>query len=840
MTKIQSLLLALLAVPFGLQAETLSPSEALQRAQGMQTRAGVEMKLVKTFTSEKGMPTVYAFNSENRGGYMLVSADNVAYPLLGYSDSGSLDESNMSPSFKWWISEYSRQIEWAVANGAKPLEAAYKAPSGAEILPLIKTQWDQGSPYNGQCPEVNGRRCVTGCVATAMAQVMKYWEYPKVGEGIVSADNPAGGSSLTLNLAEKPFDWANMLDVYESGAYDQTQADAVAYLMKACGYSVEMSYSPNESGAMSTMMGSALINNFGYNPYMSYESRDNYTLEQWQQMIYDELAAKRPVLYDGSSESSGHQFICDGYRGDGYYHFNWGWSGSSDGYYLLTSLDPNTLGTGGGLGGGYNFDQDICVGVQPTAEGSAGKLTLQQTGTITGNKLSTSNITVKLNGDNTGWFNLNFQTINIFMGVIIEGTGDVAGQNAEVAVGNASSLAPGYGYTSFKFGFPTSLPNGKYKVTVATKDATSPSATWVPVKSPISSPNYFYATKKNSAFTLEFEAMKVCEITNSELLTPLYVDKAAKLKFTVSNTTDVELSQTIAPALVKDGVIYYVGSGIPMTVMPGESATRECITEFIAQDVEVPVLLPAKFTLQFVNLDNSSLYSYVGPEVELSNYAGAVLSIKNFEVKNCEKGQLSNGAIVYIVTDPKNIQVSAEIECVEGYFGQDIYTYVFNANDGSGIGYDIMSPCPTISAGQTVTIDCNYSFEDAVLDQIYLFSLTYADGNQLKFLEDFLPESEQDSNICYFVVQDPAGVDKLVSDNALQILYNRAGASVSVTSEAGVRSVSVMTVAGMAVDAEVAISGNEATANLSQLPRGVYVLTATDNDGNVRTLKIAK
>ena len=170
------------------------------------------------------------------------------------------------------------------------------------ISPLVKTKWDQGKPYNDECPRINGVRCVTGCVATAMAQVMNFHKYPERGEGTVIIELKETDDPVSLRLSDRAFDWDNMLDSYVDGKYNKTQSSAVAYLMKACGYSVDMSYSTNESGAAAFYVGKALINNFNYNKNISYEERKYYTSADWQEMVYKELEARRPVLYSGHSE----------------------------------------------------------------------------------------------------------------------------------------------------------------------------------------------------------------------------------------------------------------------------------------------------------------------------------------------------------------------------------------------------------------------------------------------------------------------------------------------------------------------------------------------------------
>ena len=354
-------------------ASPLTPDQALQRIKSSSLRSkGINntenLTLRHTFLTETKVPTLYVFAHNNDSGFILLSADDAAAPVLGYSDKGNFNADEMPPQMKWWLSEYSRQIEYAAEKQIGTYTSTANNGSRKTVAPLMSTRWNQDAPYNLLVPSKDSRNYPTGCVATAMAQVMKYWNYPERGTGSGSITLPSGAqgeSSMNFRIA---FDWENMLDIYKSGDYDDTQAKAVATLMKACGYSTKMNYSMGGSGTLSRFAAQALVNNFSYNPDIEYCERDYYSAAEWEGMLYAEMAAGRPVLYGGVSSSVGHEFVCDGYAGDGYFHFNWGWGGMSDGYFLLAALDPGSVGIGGGTGSdGFNYAQDIIIGIQPRA-----------------------------------------------------------------------------------------------------------------------------------------------------------------------------------------------------------------------------------------------------------------------------------------------------------------------------------------------------------------------------------------------------------------------------------------------------------------------------------------
>ena len=325
------LLITLLAagVAASAQAKVLTPDEALQRAagnSGMQKAIGKSVsdsRLMYTLRAED-QPALYVFDksSENTG-YLVLSADDMAYPVLGYADKGDFDPDNMPEAMKWWLQQYADQIAYARKNAGKPVMTTAKDDNREPIAPQIKTEWDQVEPYNNQCPSYSGIRTYTGCVATAIAQVMKYWEYPERGKGTISYTASSIQKRLSMNFAAKAFDWGNMLLRYDEGKYTDEQAAAVAYLMKACGYAVKMDYGTDSSGALAMNIANALEKYFSYDGNIDYQLRQLYSSTEWADMMYENLRDVGPVIYGGGSMiGGGHSVICDGYSQDGYFHFN--------------------------------------------------------------------------------------------------------------------------------------------------------------------------------------------------------------------------------------------------------------------------------------------------------------------------------------------------------------------------------------------------------------------------------------------------------------------------------------------------------------------------------------
>lgn len=317
----------------------------------------------------------YVFPFGENKGFAIVSGDDDMPEIVGYADHGTYDANNMPAAMAAFLNNYRATIE-AVKQGnasaikniaeAKALRANNTRATTA-VSPLLgDIKWNQSTPYNNMCPKYDDTNLsATGCVATAMAQVMMYWKYPNE----LKADIPEYKTStheLTVAGETKgqKYDWENMLPSYYSGNYNQTQADAVAKLMLHCGKAVKMNYSM-ESGAIVTP--DRLAKYFGYDSDLMLDlSRTCFTLAEWTAIIDKELQAKRPILYGGQTTKSGHQFVCDGSDGNGLYHINWGWGGYQDGYFDITILNPGQGGIGAGnVTDGYNRGCDMIIGIQP-------------------------------------------------------------------------------------------------------------------------------------------------------------------------------------------------------------------------------------------------------------------------------------------------------------------------------------------------------------------------------------------------------------------------------------------------------------------------------------------
>lgn len=422
MTKMNGLLtvLMLLMMPVMLMANPVGKDEARLKAMAFISKHRPAMargaQLEQDLKAELSNESYHVFNLGSNDGFVIVSGDDCIDDILGYADSGTFDAENIPDNLKAWLQGYAEQIALLKAGGAKATKnraSARGSDSWAKVSPLLKSQWNQGAPYNRDTPTKDNIHCVTGCVATAMAQVMYYWCQKEGFEAKLENDIPASHEDddyPTLNklTATVTFDWANMTDTYESSNTDK-EKDAVAKLMKYCGYSVKMKYGTDCSSAYGSDIAPALTDYFGYKSARCLE-RPRYTYDDWQEVMYAELAASRPVIMNGLSAGGGHCFVCDGYDEDDYFHFNWGWSGSSDGYYKLALCNPKDQGIGGSTTtDGYYMGQNmvcchptktISTPIEPMASASYDDISVTSIDVPTLNRGEIADITLTIKNDN--------------------------------------------------------------------------------------------------------------------------------------------------------------------------------------------------------------------------------------------------------------------------------------------------------------------------------------------------------------------------------------------------------------------------------------------------------
>ena len=371
-------------------AAQLTPQEALARMNTTNSQAkGVvtdQSSLQLTYTSTfKGNNTYYVFNKSNEEGYLILSADDCMPAVLGVVEGNSFDYDKLPDNRKWWLSQYDVSISNYSAKGKKYVSSS---TAKRDIEPLLgDIQWNQWAPYNLLCPTREGKETPTGCVATAMAQVMGMWQWPKRGYGkseyqwFTTTGFDEDGNyldelvTISRDFTQSKYKWDKIVPVYYGGETEERKL-AIAQLMYDCGVATNMHYSYNGSGTELPYAVNALVRNFSYDKDIRLEHRKFYDDDVWEDMVYDNLSKGMPLVCSGRKFFEGHAYVCDGYMAIGnLFHFNWGWGGYDDGYFLLSAND-------GGMYDEclYNAGQQAIFNMKPSntpyVEGSEGEFPL--------------------------------------------------------------------------------------------------------------------------------------------------------------------------------------------------------------------------------------------------------------------------------------------------------------------------------------------------------------------------------------------------------------------------------------------------------------------------------
>ncbi len=332
------------------------------------------IKQVKAFSpAGDDIASVYAVNLSDNNGFVLVGGNSQSNEIIGYCDHGNFDPETMPSNMRAWLNSYV-----ATASHVKDIKKARSQSADSQtatkspITPLLKSKWSQLQPYNNDCPVIDDKRCPTGCTITAMAQIMYYHRWPVESSTAIPSYAPSNSNGTnypTLPALEPTtFDWDKMYNTYDNNE----DGGEVAKLMKYLGTASHALYGKNETGAYCHYALQAIIQYFNYDAGARPMWRRQMSYDQWIDKLYTELQAKRPVMFSGSSITNGHTFVVDGYDEEDFFHINWGWGGTSDGYYRVIFMDPKEQGTGGSASNeAYSYEQVAYFGIQPNTSGQA-------------------------------------------------------------------------------------------------------------------------------------------------------------------------------------------------------------------------------------------------------------------------------------------------------------------------------------------------------------------------------------------------------------------------------------------------------------------------------------
>ena len=801
-------------------AKQVSVSEAqivadkfLRSVSRLASRGDSGMQLAHVLT-ENGQNRLYVFNAAH-GGFVIVSGCDATEQVLGYSDSGVFDPLNVAPGLDCMLQYYSQEIGYAIDNDLQPTpDNVQTADARQAIAPMLKTRWGQSTPFNNMCPMVGSSRSVTGCLATAMAQVMKYHNWPDVGEGSRSYESTLGGEKVTLsmNFGETTYDWANMLDNYSAG-YNEQQANAVATLLYSCGVACGMNYAT--STAPSAELFKALPNNFKYDKSIKMAEKAYYGIDEWNDIVYNELRNGRVVYLAGYNAKSGHAFVCDGYDKNDYFHINWGWVGLDDGYFKMSALDPSEQGIGGsdagyskGLEMVYNIKQD--QGGEATIEigfhgdcninrgsadlGSMTELVFGVTG-MTSFSIFKDYYYMRLGimAVNESTSEETFvQSNNIYWCILSSYYYSLTGKNIRVYANAMGGLA-----------------DGTYRLYPAIYDMSHElyaKGRVYPGKTP-----YVIMVKEGNNATFRHPSVDK-PLLNAALKqnTQLYKNYRYSVTATVTNRGG-DYCQYIHPVLLNcdDLTVVHQGEGLMYELRKGESMTQEHITR-LPDDIT-----PGNYYLA------------------MADYEGNLISMPLEVTVKENSGNYTLHASAFTIVDADNVnaynvQMTLRVSCTAGYFNGVLDAYIHRMGGtslcrGTSEFFDL-------AAGQTKVITFNVPFKNAVVGMSYQAAIFDYNVNPCTMLTSFKT----------FTVGMKSGLNDIVADNYGVMAYpSPASDVINVTAPDAIERVEIYSLSGTQVLSREVTPTLQTTVGVETLTPGIYLLQVQTTHTR-HTLRIVK
>lgn len=740
----------------------------------------------------------YVFNRGARDGYVVVAGDDaVATPVLGYSENGTFDYEKIPENMRYWLDEYQRQIEYLQEKGVESSSVAPKEWT-TSVAPLLgEIKWGQDAPYNLMCPTLsNGNKAAAGCVATAMAQIMYYWRWPEVGVGSNSYEWEYNKTKtiLSADFSKSTYQWDLILPTYNNESSVESQ-QAVAKLMSDVGISVNMSYNTS-SGANSIVARKALVNYFKYQARMDY--RTNYLSNEWEQLLKNELDAGRPIYYSGhNSYHSGHAFVCDGYNKNGYFHFNWGWTGTCDGYFLLTSLSPTQVEEEG-----YTINQTIITNIYPNegVEYEEDWYVRLDSWTIETPEVNVGRVAkIYMKGmwnESSDTLPLEF-SLNMYKGEeLVRKTTIVKREVTPPNMGLGATIVQPY--------FMPGIEEGEYKLYPQYKLIHEPDSAFKNMYTDKVTPDYVNAVVKDGKVTLSFEST-IYSLKLKALNAGTVIGTNRKLYpvATVRNDGGMEY-YNIMRMRVLDMSDSVLSVSLPMMVFvkSGETAEFKCELDAIATE--------GTYKIGVYDIDDN------------------LIGVKGIYVQNMSAANLSIAKqIVPKSTEmtPSDIEVTANITNTGDYYEGELELMIY----GDNRIYRRIYSKVRIDKNETETVTFKGSFPEAIIGKEYTMALRRYDvtnksqvwGKQVKFT----------------LVAEKSAIDDVAED---VVNISLADGVLTVLSKKGIAEVTIYSLSGAIVAQAKSVNEHKVSKDISLLENGLYIVRVVNSDGELKVQKIKK
>ncbi len=773
-------------------AMRLTPPEALSRALERAPARSVAQSAPRDYKLQYARNNaVYLFAAPG-GGYLAVSGDDSAPAILAYSDGGEFDSADIPPAMQAWLDDMAEQIT-AISRGAA---SRGESPARDAIAPMITTKWNQGDPFNRMCPVGrNSERCLTGCTATAMSQIMNYHQWPVHGDGQISYKTFTDGYQVDADFSAMTFDWTDMADTYTSDS-PEAECNAVAQLMFAAGAAAEADYLPGATATYTTKAARALHTNFGYDKGLRVLNGEFYTVGHWEKIVYESLKNDGPVLYSGnppSGKGSGHTYVCDGYS-DGYFHINWGWGGHSDGYFLLSALNPEEGKYG------YSSTPIIVTGIARPREGSSVFSQIVNFDDLYLNSLDSS-------GDDfrvliSGRFE-NRTADNTYSGKL--GLRLTASGGAEYVFMEETdrSMKTYHSVYDLEVKIDKSIPDGRYSVIPVyqlgeeTLDIPTP---------PLHVGKLILDKSESSLQFSTFREHSDVRAENVTIETPLYIDCPFKISASLKNTGDMTASVRAVPILVNSEKRYVGGAdpyfAVGLQLDPGESE-QISVTGYLEsrKNYNLP---SGQYTLYIanayraetvLNFDEDDFLSDGIPVTVKAKPAETIRTVTRFKVENENN------------VDPDNVSLSWRITCNKGYYTGKLQALVYAAEGGYPLA-EVPTDQIFLEQGQTRNMTLTFPLTG-----------TGASGRYWAALLD-LNNYDWATEQYYFTTAGSTGLPALSTEHAPRVFPTVTDGMINIAGD-NISSVSVYSIAGTL---QLHTEGSPSTIDLSPLSSGIYLV----------------
>lgn len=821
-------------------------------------------------TNQANVVMYYVFNLKNNAningvsGYVIVSADDACFPILGYSTESKFDSKNLPIQLEKMLFHRAKEIAYIKEQGFvadEEIKQAWKDienienPSKSTIAtrtertegvnPLMSLKWDQSPFYNDLCPYDNQKRerVVTGCVATAMAMLMKYHNFPRTGQGIFSYTHEKYGL-LSADFSRTNYDWANMPNQISS------RNNAIATLMYHCGVSVSMNYSVEGSSASTAQVAESLKKYFGYATTLKYVENRNYTQSGWIALLRSELDAKRPMQYRGSGTGGGHSFVCDGYNDNNFFHFNWGWGGSADGYFNLNALNPGSLGTGGGSGG-YNSGQAAIIGIQP-----ANVVTTTTTNLQLSKKITVNPATIGLGDDIVVTFNIVNRGTMQFSGdyavALFDEDSQFISYIGEIA--SNRNLSANFTYTNDLSFTQKSvfLSEGDYYIGAYYRE---PQKQWQVLSQPtFENPIKVQVVGAKKLITMFGTPMKV----NSE---PIFQNQPFEVTLNIANFETTTFEGEVSLDIYDSDGKFVAEIEAKPNLSLGANKTFSNPLIFKNKGLDIPVgnyiiaptykknITGSTYTIFGAYKDNAGV-NY--PNLIRVIVAAAALTADKFEVNNAES-QATNLSVNFsnnvaaINTEGANLHVSTDIDhyrinLLTG-FDYEITARVHDKDDsGNGKTYssDVLFSYKVANGDYTdafdVSINDNNSKAIVSNGGVVIFKVApFFAGDKGSYLLDIQVNRKP-------VTQQPTGIEDEIFSNQIKAYPNPTANNLVVQfpENAKIESIKLLNVMGQEV-LNAQVLSEKMTINLSNYAAGVYYLyVVSDKKVGIKKISVLR